>query len=277
MLHRPCCLCNADDSRLLMIDEGQRVVRCSRCGFIYCDPIPALEELQDYYADSYRDVDGWSQTFGHDRFYVFQEGLKEIRRYHSSGSLLDVGCSLGLFLRWARQAGFETAGVELSPPAAKFARERLGLNVHCGTLQDAPFAPASFDVVTFWDVLEHVADPYDNLRRARELIKPGGLLVVRVPNVGFHLLRTRLMRLIRRDGFTGLDARNHLNHFTARTLRALLERAGFRVLKIKPGALNIYGNLPKDSVKFVYWQVARMFKWTFDVDIGNILEAYAVT
>ncbi|MCS6862276.1 MAG: class I SAM-dependent methyltransferase [Abditibacteriales bacterium] len=276
MLHRACCLCDADDARLLMIDDGQRVVRCSRCGFIYCNPIPTLEELQDYYATSYRDVDGWWQTFRHDRFYVFREGLKEIRRYCASGTLLDVGCSLGLFLSWARQAGFETAGVELSPPAARFARERLGLNVHCGTLQNAPFAPATFDVVTFWDVLEHVADPLGDVRRTRELLKPGGLLVVRVPNVGFHLLRTRLLRLIRRDGFTGLDARNHLNHFTARTLRALLERAGFRVLKVKPGTLNIYGNLPKDAVKFVYWHVARIFKWTFGVDIGNILEAYAV-
>lgn len=276
MLHRSCCLCDSDDARLLMMDEGQRVVRCSRCGFIYCDPIPALAELQDYYAESYRDVDRWRQTFGHDRFYVFREGLREIQRYRASGVLLDVGCSLGLFLSWARQAGFETTGVELSPPAAQFARERLRLNVHCGTLQDAPFAPASFDVVTFWDVLEHVADPYGDLRRARELLKPGGLLVVRVPNVGFHLLRMRLMRLIRRDGFTGLDARNHLNHFTARTLRALLGRVGFRTLKIKPGPLNIYGNLPKDAVKFAYWQVARMFKWTFGIDIGNILEAYAV-
>jgi 2-polyprenyl-3-methyl-5-hydroxy-6-metoxy-1,4-benzoquinol methylase len=252
------------------------VARCARCGFIYCNPVPPSQELRDYYAQSYADVESWSQTFGHDRFFVFREGLKEIRRYHPSGSLLDVGCSLGLFLNWARQVGFETAGVELSPPAAKFAQERLGLNVYCGTLQTAPFAPASFEVVTFWDVLEHVADPRGDLRCAHQLLKSNGLLVVRVPNVGFHLPRTRLMRLVRKNGFIGLDACNHLNHFTARTLRALLERTGFRVLKIKPGPLNIYGNLPKDSVKFVYFQIARMFKFVFGVDIGNIIEAYAM-
>jgi 2-polyprenyl-3-methyl-5-hydroxy-6-metoxy-1,4-benzoquinol methylase len=276
VIHRLCCICHSDDSRLLLMDEGQRVVRCSRCGFVYCDPVPSPDELRDYYAESYQDVDGWSRTFGHDRFYVFNAGLKEIQRYHSSGSLLDVGCSLGLFLSWARLAGFQTTGVELSPPAAQFARERLGLNVFCGTLQAAPLAPASFDVVTFWDVLEHIVDPEGDLRRARQLIKPDGLLIVRVPNVGFHLPRTQLMRLIRKNGFIGLDARNHINHFTARTLCGLLERTGFRVLNVKPGPLNFYGNLPKDAVKFVYLQIARMMKWIFDLDIGNIIEAYAV-
>ncbi len=276
MLHRLCCVCHSDDSRLLLIDEGQRVVRCARCGFIYCNPVPSPEELCNYYTESYQDVEQWSRTFGHDRFYVFHEGLKEIRRYRPTGSLLDVGCSLGLFLSWARQAGYETAGVELSPPATQFARERMGLDVFCGTLQSAPFAPASFDVVTFWDVLEHVTDPCGDLRRVRQIIKPDGLLVVRVPNVGFHLPRTRLMRLVRENGFIGLDARNHLNHFTARTLRALLERAGFRVLKVKPGPLNIYGHWVKDGVKLGYFQVARLFKWVFGLDIGNVIEAYVM-
>ncbi|NCO32257.1 MAG: hypothetical protein AUJ92_19695 [Armatimonadetes bacterium CG2_30_59_28] len=272
---RPCAVCSSRDARIIRMEEIQPVVRCLRCGYIYCNPVPSEVDLLAYYDGSYTDWDHWEQTFRHDRQYVFTEGLRRICRYQSEGKLLDVGCSLGIFLEGARAEGFECHGVEVSEPAARFAGDRLRLNVFQGTLHEARYPCEFFDVVTLWDVLEHVPDPRSILREIRRILKPRGLAVVRVPNVNFHLSRSRILSAICPQRDPGLDTLNHLNHFSAHSLLALMRRQGFERPVLLPGTPNIYGRPLIDSAKKLYNSLAQMAHSLLHLEIATIIEAYA--
>jgi SAM-dependent methyltransferase len=156
--------------------------------------------------------------------------LEIVRRHHGPGRLLDVGCSAGFFLACALAAGWEAQGVELSDDAAELARRR-GLDVVTGTIELAELAPRSFDVVTMWDVLEHVEDPLATLRQAAELLGDGGLLFVSTPNVDglFPRFSYRLARLAGR--WPHPEPPRHLFQFSKATLGRFLREAGFETIE----------------------------------------------
>jgi SAM-dependent methyltransferase len=150
------------------------------------------------------------------------------------GRILDVGCALGTFLAIARDHGFEPHGVEISQFASSFAREQRGLDVFTGDLENFGAPPGTFDVVTFWDAIEHVTHPVENLKTARRLLRPGGLLLVTTDN--FDCLVADVARVSYRASAGTLryamervfiDANR--SYFTEATLRAALDAAAFRV------------------------------------------------
>jgi SAM-dependent methyltransferase len=162
-----------------------------------------------------------------------EERLKQIERYFDSRRplhILDVGCSMGVFLRHCRESGHLPVGVEISAEAAQEATAR-GLQVWVGGLEGAPFEPGSFDCVHVNHVLEHLFSPLETLRRARQLISSRGLLVVEVPNEHAHL-GYRIKRWIAPGRLIGELPTAHTFFFSPRTLRFVLERAGFRVLRV---------------------------------------------
>jgi SAM-dependent methyltransferase len=156
--------------------------------------------------------------------------LNTISQFIPSGKLLDVGCSTGFLLNAARLR-FEPTGVEPSRWAADYAGRQLKILVRRGTLEEAKFPDASFDVVTLVDVIEHLADPLSTLQEIRRVLKPGGLLYVVTPNIAS--LMARLMR----SRWWGLRPA-HIYYFSPRTLRHLLDKAGF-----EPILLRSYGRV----------------------------------
>jgi SAM-dependent methyltransferase len=141
-----------------------------------------------------------------------------------AGRVLDVGSSTGLFLEEMRRAGWEAEGVEPTASAAEYARKRFGLSVFEGLLEEAPFAPESFDAITFWDVLEHLHSPRDGLARTAALLRPGGLVAINVPN--WHAPERRLFG----RWWAGYDPPRHLYVFSRRSLGRYLDEAGFEPL-----------------------------------------------
>lgn len=139
------------------------------------------------------------------------------------GRLLDIGCGKGHFLAAARELGWEVSGIDSSESAAASARQLYGLQILVGDVADEAIPGAPFDAITMWHVLEHVPDPTLVVARARELLRPGGRLVVSVPNVA-----SLQARVFGRHWFH-LDRQRHVFHFTPRALRTLLERHGFSV------------------------------------------------
>jgi 2-polyprenyl-3-methyl-5-hydroxy-6-metoxy-1,4-benzoquinol methylase len=139
--------------------------------------------------------------------------------------LLDAGCATGGFLAEAKAAGWDCLGVELSDHAVEIARNEFSLDVVHGDLDSDLLAPGSFGLITMWHVLEHLIDPAAALVRARELLLPGGMLFIELPNWN------SLGRMAKGPAWKQLKPPEHINFFTPRSLAATATRAGFHVLR----------------------------------------------
>ena len=232
------CLCPLCHSARCEIAEHAeppyRVVRCSDCDLAYVDPIPDVGELslhynQDYYAE-------WISNQRKKRERMWARRLKGIESMANRGSILDVGFGEGLFLELAKQNGWQVHGTDVSAYATEFASKRLGQNVFCGEIWDAGFNEQGFDVITLWHVLEHTTSPMRTLQEVRKVLKPGGLLALAVPNLNDRLMQAvyRIVKGRKPRLFSIGDKEIHLFHFSVRSLRLLLEKAGFTSVKIGP-------------------------------------------
>jgi 2-polyprenyl-3-methyl-5-hydroxy-6-metoxy-1,4-benzoquinol methylase len=216
------------------------VVECDACGLASTQPRLRPEQFAQFYPDTYYHVEPETSS-GTEQAAVTvgQRGclggrverwrLEAIVRYgpyrslhaRRPGRLLDVGCGDGDLAVTFAGHGWSVAGVEPSALAAARASTK-GVEVHCGTLEDAPWAHGTFDAIVFAHSLEHVPDPAATLSRAATLLRSGGMLVIAVPNFGSWQRRVFGARWFQ------LDLPRHLQHFDARTLAALVRRAGLR-------------------------------------------------
>jgi 2-polyprenyl-3-methyl-5-hydroxy-6-metoxy-1,4-benzoquinol methylase len=156
--------------------------------------------------------------------------LLAARRLDAGARVLDVGCNVGSFLAALRaRTGCAVVGLEPAPIPARYAREHFQLDVREAFLEEAAdsFAPASFDAITLWHVLEHLRAPRRELQIIHALLKPGGTLIVEVPNFADPLRR------LFGSSWAYVDVPRHLLHFTPRTLRMVLEHAGFAVSAVE--------------------------------------------
>ncbi len=146
--------------------------------------------------------------------------------YAGQGRLLDFGCGAGAFVARMRVAGWDAEGMDLSPEAARVARE-AGLTVHESTLPGADLSPASYDAVTLWHALEHVPSPLATLRAVRDLLRPGGWMLAGGPRI--DALAARWFG----SAWFGYDLPRHLTHFTTETLARHIEKAGLEVVHVR--------------------------------------------
>jgi SAM-dependent methyltransferase len=197
---------------------------CSPCGLARSLPAATGPELDDLY----RDVEDDDYLTSEDeRRAAFRAALERIERHDflsGRGRLLEIGSAAGLFLDEAQNAGWDAIGIEPSRWGTEAAKARR-LSVFTGTLDEFPPETEPFDVVTSWDVWEHLEDPLGALQRTFELLRPGGLFVFTTINMG------GLGRKIFRGRWPWF-MRMHLYYFTPRSLRALVERSGFQVLSV---------------------------------------------
>jgi 2-polyprenyl-3-methyl-5-hydroxy-6-metoxy-1,4-benzoquinol methylase len=226
-----------------------RIVRCQNCGLVYQNPRPSLSEISVHYPP---ESEFYCENPSADAPALLRRvitlGLDKrsalVNRWKPMGRLLDIGCSVGLFLEnMASRPGWQVMGVEPSSIAANIAHKH-GLDVFTGTLQQASFPNDSFDVVTMWDVLEHLHDPIASLVEIRRILNTNGVLVVRVPNLDSWNAR------VFGQYWAGLDAPRHLYVFSEDTLQRLLTKAGFRVLET---TCQIGGYLPTWRLSALFW------------------------
>jgi SAM-dependent methyltransferase len=148
-----------------------------------------------------------------------------------SGRLLDMGAGLGFFLKTMTQfPQWQTYGCEISLAAVRYGREKLGLtNLLCSRLENTDLPDRSFDIITMWDVIDHIPAPDPVLQRCQALLKTGGFCFLRTPNVRVQLARARVNRLMKgmRPGVTYLQARDHAHHYSMLSIRKLMRRNGF--------------------------------------------------
>ncbi|MFC3099476.1 class I SAM-dependent methyltransferase [Altererythrobacter lauratis] len=233
----PCNLCGAREARHLFTKAGYRLVMCQSCDLAFIANPPDAAAITALYTAkaSYHDdlLDPASASFARMRAIARQHIAILARSIGAAKGLrlLDIGCANGLFLDEARKAGYDAHGAELSPETSAFARTHFGLPVHTGDWRNAGYADASFDVVTLFDVIEHLTDPMAELREVRRLLKPGGLLLQSTPDIDGLFPRVSLKVAKAIDYWPHPEPPWHLFQFSARTLSAMTQRAGLDVTR----------------------------------------------
>jgi 2-polyprenyl-3-methyl-5-hydroxy-6-metoxy-1,4-benzoquinol methylase len=198
------------------------LVRCARCSFIQQDPIPSEEELSQFYHVSR----GYEEEILHAEDTFLQrdrEILQQLMNLGAEGPLLDIGCSAGTLLRTARELDWEVEGIEISKPCAKALREKLGVKVHEKPIEKLRLGSDRFGVVTLSNTLEHVPDPVGTLQKTTEVLRPGGIIFISVPN-----WKAGKRKLIGKE--ISWIYPHHISYFTRKSLNRALKKAGLRPL-----------------------------------------------
>jgi len=223
--------------------DGPVELRRAACGFLQVWPRPTPASQRELYSERFYEHDKSSYLSDVDRDRRYWEAFWTIRRKMieaalpaSRRRLLDVGCSGGFLLEHFRQHGWQVRGIEPSGHAAGHARERFGIEVFRGELLDfepervpadgSPQERPLFDAVHCAQVLEHVLEPEACVQRIAELMAPGGVAFIEVPNDFNVLQETAREKLEKSAWWVAPD--HHLNYFDAQTLSALLASHGLR-------------------------------------------------
>lgn len=227
----PCPVCGATGREQLFSQKGWTVYKCSSCGLGILDPRPSQQELAElyrgaYFASHYDEGMQPGTEAIQERLSQERHRIKFFSPFKAGGRVLDIGCGRGYFLLACRERGFEVQGFDVSEDGAAYVRETLGIPVRTGMTEGA-FEDATFDVITMWHSLEHTSDPAKYLELAGRWLKPGGVLVIDVPNYSSTDARMKW------DAWEDWDLPYHLLHFTPKSLDSLLGRQGFSVMRRK--------------------------------------------
>jgi 2-polyprenyl-3-methyl-5-hydroxy-6-metoxy-1,4-benzoquinol methylase len=208
------------------------IVKCMACGTVYLSPAPEEKEFKKYYPEKY-----YTRASGNVR--VTEAHRLSLEKNHSDrahilerivkrGKVLDVGCGDGYFIAFLRKRGWDSWGVELSETACRYAINELQHEkdkVLCGDFLKISLPGNYFDLITLFDVLEHMPNPATVLKRCSELLKPGGGIFIQVPN--FNSAGRRIFGKY----WIHIDAPRHLTHFTPASLRLFMK--GWEIMSEK--------------------------------------------
>lgn len=224
-----CPVCKGESFSLWAKTGPYSIETCVACGLGITSPLPSSSAIigtnEEVYSVENRIKAYLSRVDYFNKRY--RRYLSNIRRFQEGGKLLDIGCNIGLFLTVAREEGFSVVGVELNRACAEYARNTFKIEVFSDVVEKVGFPSHGFDVVTLFDVLEHVPDIETFLAEVRRILKPGGLLVVQSPNL--H----SLMASLTKGEWVWLSPPDHIYHFTPSSLSRLLESNGFAVRKLR--------------------------------------------
>jgi 2-polyprenyl-3-methyl-5-hydroxy-6-metoxy-1,4-benzoquinol methylase len=222
-----CILCGDTNSTSCFTECNHTLRRCSSCGHTYSS-YTTNQHYDGYFGEEIDPAGMFWWDGAHRAMYTaFRRKFLDNR----GGNLLDIGCGLGYFVKFvADTPGWNAVGCELSAAAVRFSNAQLRLpNVFAGSVEALDFPESHFDVITLWDVIEHLTDPRPVLRAALRLLKPGGVLFLHTPNIDLQLRKASLLQRVFLDRSRHyLELQDHMNLYSPRTLSDLLADCGYR-------------------------------------------------
>lgn len=224
--------------------DQYRLVRCQACSLVWLSNPPKPSEMHLHYTDAYHKL---ISAGGVNSPHRWRDRKAALAPYKQSGALLDLGCSSGAFLESIKGESWRLYGIEMSAEGAQTAEARSGAQVFVGDIPDAPFGPESFDVITCFDVLEHVYDPRQVMAKVGEWLKPGGIFYVLVPNVDSAEAR------VFGSYWHGLELPRHLFHYSPDSLKFLAASVGLREVSLETRRNPAVGT----SLRYVWDDVFR--------------------
>jgi len=233
-----CNICRSD--HIQTVDPEFNFCRCESCGYVFDSPRPSFSEISKFYSQAGK-YDPWLRE-KRARDMLWKRRLKKLSRCNPKGRLLDIGAGYGHFLHHAQPFFSGVTGTEVSESAVALAKEKYGLPLLAGQIDDLNLPPQSFDVITLFHVVEHVPDPGILIDRCYALLRAHGILVIAVPNdvlawtskikrIGKKLGLRSFQKFSPKLGIprAGASREIHLSHFTPPVLRQLLENSGLRI------------------------------------------------
>ncbi len=213
----------------LITEERFNLVKCKNCGLVYINPRPVQHEINKYYGFDFYSSDDRFKAFITELIlpYFMLKKRSIIIQLKKSGKILDIGCGDGNFLSsFSPNNKYKLYGVEPNPIGYNLCKQRIKDNIFNKELLDCKFSTNYFDVVTMWHVFEHIYKPNEELKEINRILKDEGFLIIAVPNInslGFKICKMNWFHL---------DAPRHLYHYTPITIKKILNKNGFRILKI---------------------------------------------
>ena len=227
--HETCLICGS--RRLEPLDDyaSAHLARCVECGFVFAQRRPTDDELESYYN---RYGSGWHDSpLTRQRYRELLDGMEP---YRQNNRILDVGCGAGFFLEEARARGWQVHGSEFGAHALEINREK-GIDVVAGPLAPDSFDASSFDVITAFEVFEHLREPATEASIIAAFLREDGLLYCTTPN--FDSATRRLLG----DRWRVVCYPEHLCYFTSETLTSWLARAGFKRVSVRSSGFTVAG------------------------------------
>lgn len=249
-----CRLCDSSQFIPLFVKEGHEVCRCKACNLVFLNFEPTPTFLKEYYAEDFFNDIGKKQGYSHyeneskSLHATFLQRIKQIRKFRDGGSLLDVGCATGTFLEVASKY-WDVSGSEISEYAAKMARQK-GFQVYECPSEKLENLATKFDVVTMWDVIEHVAQPVKTIKLIGNIVKPGGIVALTTGDVGSLAAK-----------FSGrkwhlYNIPQHLSYFDTGTIQKLLREGGFMIKEIRYPSLYL-------TLDYLLFRLITSKRWSF--------------
>lgn len=278
---KSCYLCGAEGIRTL--DTENNICQCQVCGYVFDSPRPSAREVAVFYSKpgQYR---LWIAE-GKARDLLWKRRLRKTEGTRKPGTLLDVGTGIGQFLHQAKAVYSNVYGTEVSDSAIRIAKERYGLEVMKGDLENIDFGGLKFDNITLFHVLEHVPNPKCVVERCRQLLSEGGVLVIAVPN-DILCIRPKIRKVLAlgkgkrssessklgltRITLDGSMQEIHVSHFTPSVLERFLEASGFTVLENTLDPFYAATGLRKLKEDF-YYAICAALRFFFRINIYDAL------
>lgn len=225
--HQQCLLCQSPELKPLRGYEHAHLVRCKKCGFVFAGAVPTMEELTAHY-DNYPRNDYLSPI----TVKRYHELLDRCEPYRQHNRLLDTGCGIGLFLGVAKERGWEVHGTEFTDKAIELCAAQ-GITMHKGALDPGNYPRDFFDVVTSFEVIEHINNPLEDMANIGAILRSGGLLYVTTPNFN------SLSRSVLKNKWNVIQYPEHLSYYVPRTMQALLKKSQFETLNIQTTGVSL--------------------------------------
>lgn len=229
MIHNNCLVCNSPSLKPLVGYQKHYLTKCNNCGFVFCSKIPTVEELNDYYK-----VYAYSGELNISPVTIksYHTLLDEFEKYRKTNKLIDVGCGAGYFLEEAKKRGWDVYGTEYSEKAVEVCSKK-DINIKKGKLNASEFSGVEFDIVTSFEVLEHINNPNEEIEEFKKLLRKGGLFYCTTPNFN------SIMRYVLKEKYNVITYPEHLSYYTKKTLSRLLINNGFKRVKFLSTGISI--------------------------------------
>lgn len=226
-IHENCLICVCGELKPLKNYKNHYLVKCHNCKFVFSQQIPTKEELDKCYGN-YSRKDYLSAT----TIKRYNELLDIFEKYRKTNRILDVGCGIGYFLDAAKDRGWEVYGTEYTEEAVKICIEK-GINTMKGTLDVNNYSEGMFDVITSFEVIEHIYNPIEDIDKIKILLRQEGALYITTPNFN------SIERYYLKSNYSVICYPEHLSYYTKGTLNYLLRSQGFKKIYIKATGISI--------------------------------------